>query len=225
MRHRSVTLLALLAANHRLGQPEVYRTVLMKQAFLAETIRPLYREWHRLFTFVRYHHGPYSEKVFQHLDILIFNGLVDVVSYASLRGRREARYKITAAGDSILQQIDTSEISHLATDLVWALQTLGIDRAGAISRLVYQEAEFARLFAKHTEEGIGASTKAPLPEVTAANNETLTILAVLEALRARKLDSRPEAATFTLSTREIVRLFLECLAIQVPRRRPLDNVL
>jgi hypothetical protein len=223
MRNRSVTLLALLAANDRLGQPEIYRTVLMKQTFLAETIRPLYQQWYRMFSFVRYYHGPYSEDVFQRLDVLIFNGLAEVTTFERLRGRLEARYKITSAGHSILDQIGATEISNLTLDLVWALQTLGIDRAGTISKLVYQEAEFARIFAKHTKDGVRADSKVPLPAVTAASNETFIMLAALQALRERKLEGRPDARTFTLSTREVVRIFLECLATQVPRPRPSEK--
>lgn len=219
MKNRSITLLALLAANDRLGHPEVHRTVLMKQAFLVETIRPLYRLWRRTFTFVRYYYGPYSEDVFQHLDTLIFNGLVNVTTFKHSRGRLEARYRITSAAHAILEKIDAKDIVELATDLVWALQTLGIDQAGTISKLVYQEAEFARIFAEHTESDIRAEEKAPLPDVTAANNETLTTLATLHELSVRKLDDDPGSLEFALPTREVVRIFLECLAIQAPRRR------
>lgn len=218
MRNRSVTLLSLLAANDRLGQPEVYRTVLMKQAFLAETIRPLYRLWRRTFTFVRYNYGPYSEDVFWHLDTLIFNGLVELTTFVRSRGRVEARYRITPAGHVILKKIDAKEFLELATDLVWALQTLGVDRAGTISKLVYQEAEFARIFADHADAGIRADTKVPLPDVTAASNETLTTLATLQELRGRKLDGHPNGLEFVLPTREVVRIFLECLAIQAPHQ-------
>ncbi len=224
MKNRSVTLLALLAANDRLGQPEVHRTSLMKQAFLAETIRPLYRQWRRTFAFVRYRYGPYSEEVFQRLDTLIFNGLAEVATFDLLRGRIEARYRITSAGRFILKQVDANEIAELATDLVWALQTLGIDQASTISKLVYQEAEFARIFAEHTEAGIRAEAKVPLPVVTAANNETLITLATLQELRKRKVDGHPDGEKFVLPTREAVRLFFECLAIQVPRQRRNEQV-
>jgi len=133
----AVVTLLTFAANDRLGQPEVHRTTLMKQAFLAETIRPLYRQWRRTFAFVRYRYGPYSEEVFQRLDTLIFNGLAEVATFDLLRGRIEARYRITSGGRFILKQVDANEIAELATDLVWALQTLGIDQAGTISKLVY----------------------------------------------------------------------------------------
>jgi uncharacterized protein YwgA len=224
MKDRAVTLLALLDANDRLGQPEIYRTVLMKQAFLAETIRPLYRQWRRLFTFVRYLYGPYSEDVFYRLDVLIFNGLAEVTSFERTRGRLEARYKITEAGRHILSQIDANEISQLATDLVWALQTLGIEQAGTIAKLVYQEAEFARLFAQHAKAGISASAKVQLPTVTSANNETLITLATLQGLRDQHLQSQPGSDEFMLPARELVRLFLEYLAIQVPRRGRSEQV-
>lgn len=223
MKNRSVTLLSLLAANDRLGQPEIHRTVLMKQAFLAETIRPLYRLWRQTFTFVRYNYGPYSEDVFQRLDTLIINGLVDVATFKRSRGRLEARYRITSAGRAILETIKANEIIELATDLVWALQTLGIDQARTISKLVYQEAEFARIFAEHSKSGIRAQEKIPLPDVTAANNETLTILATLQELRGRKLNGKPRGLEFSLPTREVVRVFLECLAIQVPHQGQSDQ--
>jgi DNA-binding PadR family transcriptional regulator len=219
MTNRSVTLLALLAADDRLGQPEVHRTVLVKQAFLAETIRPLYGQWLRTFPFVRYFYGPYSADVFLCLDTLIFNGLVEVTTAVRRGGRVEARYRITPAGHVVLGQIEAGEITSLATDLVWALQTLGVDRVSAISKLVYQEAEFARIFAQHTETGIGPENKVPLPSITSANNETFVTLATLRELQQQRTRGKQDAETFTLPSREVVRVFLESLARQVPRGR------
>lgn len=223
MKHRSVTLLALLDANDRLGQPEVYRTVLMKQAFLAETIRPLYRLWRQTFAFVRYFYGPYSEDVFQRLDILIFHGLAEVTSFGRSRGRLEARYRITSLGRATLGKISAGQISELATDLVWALQTLGVDQAGTIAKLVYQEPEFARIFAEHKEAGVQAVTRVPLPNVTEANNETLTMLATLQSLLEQQLLGYKDGKRFVMPTREVVRLFLGCLATRVPRRQRSDQ--
>lgn len=223
MKNRSATLLALLAANDHLRQPEVHRTMLVKQAFLAETIRPLYRLWHQTFSFVRYNYGPYSEDLFHCLDTLIFSGLVEVTAMERHRGRVEARYKITAAGHNILGQIAANEITELAYDLVWALQSLGVDQSTTICKLVYQEAEFARIFAQHTEAGIGPETRVPLPTVTAVNNETFVTLATLQELRQRQSGDGTKEDAFTLSSREVVRLFLRRLAMQVPRRNPAES--
>ena len=170
MKNRSFTLLALLGANDRLGQPAVHRTTLVKQAFLAETIHPLYRVWLQTFSFVRYFYGPYSDDVFDRLDTLIFNGLVDVTTANHQGGRIEARYKISQAGHKLLRHFEATNITALATDLVWALQTLGVEQATTICKLVYQEAEFARIFAQHNQEGIGPETKVPLPAITTADN-------------------------------------------------------
>lgn len=217
MNNRSVTLLALLAANDHLQQPEVHRTTLMKLAFLTDTIRPLYRIWCQIFPFVRYNYGPYSEDVFYQLDTLIFNGLVQVTTMQCRGGRTEARYKITAAGHAALSRIDAEEIIDLTHDLVWALQSLGIEQATTITKLVYQEAEFARIFADHINSGIGPEEKMPLPSVTAANNETLSILMIL-----RELVQLPNGDEFgfeiNFTPREVVRIFLRSLAMQVPHR-------
>jgi len=217
MKHRSFILLALLSANDRLGQPEVGRTTLVKQAFLAETIRPLYRLWLQSFGFVRYYYGPYSEELFDRLDTLIFNGLVEVTAAQRRGGKLEARYRITQAGHQLLDQFSRSDIISLATDLVWGLQSLGVEQASAICKLVYQEAEFARLFAQHNQEGTGPETKVPLPTVTAANNETFTTLAALRALQPGAGEPVP--------SREIVRLFLLSLALQVPRVQRTQGVI
>jgi uncharacterized protein YwgA len=214
MKGRSFTLLALLSANDQLGQPAVHRTTLVKQAFLAETIRPLYRIWLQTFGFFRYYYGPYSEDVFDRLDTLIFSGLVEVTATERRRGKVEARYRISDAGHRLLDQFGPSEITTLAIDLVWALQSLGVEQAGTICKLVYQEAEFARIFAQHNQEGIGPETKVPLPSVTAANNETFTTLATLQELQRRP--GADLSATESLPSREIVRLFLLSLALQVP---------
>ena len=149
MKNRSLTLLALLAANDRLGQTAVHRTTLVKQAFLAETIRPLYRIWLQTFQFVRYYYGPYSDDVFYRLDTLIFNGLVVVITGERRAGQFEARYKISEAGHNLLNLIDAPDIIELATDLIWALQALGVEKASTICKLVYQEAEFDRIFTQH----------------------------------------------------------------------------
>jgi len=215
MKDRSITLLALLSANDRLGQPAVHRTTLVKQAFLAETIRPLYRIWLRMFNFFRYNHGPYSDDIFERIDTLVFSGLVEVESYHRRGGRTEARYKITAAGHRLLDEIGPDEITSLATDLIWGLQSIGVEQAGSICKLVYQEAEFARIFARHSEQGIGPETKVPLPSVTAANNETFVTLASLQELQNHREADGHEP----LPSREIVRMFLLSLALQVPGAR------
>lgn len=213
MKSRSFVLLALLAASDRLGEPPIHRTTLVKQAFLAETIRPLYRLWLRTFGFVRYHYGPYSEEIFQRLDTLIFNGLVRVTMMQRTAGRVEARYQITAAGHRALEHFAESDVVQLAVDLVWALQALGVEQASTICRLVYQEAEFARIFAQHSQRGIGPETKVPLPAITEAENETFVTLAILQELQIS-----PSGRTGTspqLPPRELVRLFLLSLARQV----------
>lgn len=214
MKNRTFLVLTLLAANDRWGQPNVHRTVLVKQAFLAETIRPLYRVWLQTFGFVRYKFGPWAEEIFECVDALIFNGLVEVVDAQRRLGQLEARYRITAAGQRVMARFADSEIVGLSRDLVWALQSLGIEQAGTMCKLVYEEAEFARLFARHQEEGIGPEAKVPLQMVTTANNETFAILATLqELLRPLK---QPNG---TLPSREVVRIFLRSLAAQIPAHK------
>jgi len=215
MTNRSFILLSLLAANDRLGEDPVRRTTLVKQAFLADTIRPLYRVWLRSFSFVRYYYGPYSDEIFQRLDTLIFNGLVTVTRLERSGGRIEARYQISEAGRRLLEHFADSVIVSLASDLIWALQALGVTQASTICKLVYQEAEFARLFAQHTDEGIGPETRVPLPPVTSSDNETFVTLATLEQLQ---LFPSGHASLPALPTREMVRLFLLSLAHRIPRR-------
>lgn len=216
MKNRATTLLALLAANDRLGQLEIHRTVLVKQAYLAETIRPIYCQWLRSFSFVRYQHGPWSEDIFPHLDVLIFNGLVDVSAVKFMPGRTEARYRITSLGHDILQRVGSNEILKLAFDLVWALQALGIERASTICKLVYEEAEFARIFAQHKQENIGPESKVPLPSITAANNETFVTLATVQAILQSSAKIESTAKPFNLPSREVVRIFLSSLGQQIP---------
>lgn len=211
MKNRSTTVLAILAANDQLGQSAVRRTVLVKQVFLADTIRPLYRVWIRAFSFVRYYYGPFSDDIFESLDTLIFNGLVEVTAFERRAGKSEARYKITPVGHEILKQIGAPEIVALSTDLVWALQCLGVEQAGTICKLVYEEAEFSRIFSQHNQQGIGAETRVPLPSVTNADNETFIALAALQELR--KLPGTNRRPAPPVKSREIVRLFLQSLAM------------
>lgn len=214
MKNRSFILLALLSANDRLGEPAVHRTMLVKQAFLAETIRPLYRLWLKTFTFVRYNYGPYSDDFFHRLDTLIFSGLVEVTVMEKRAGQVEARYRITSAGNRLMEQFGKHEIVNLAMDLIWALQSLGVRQASTICKLVYQEAEFSKIFTHHIKEGISAATKVPLPVITDANNETFTEMATLQELQYTPGTDR--SVVKPLPMREIVRLFLMSLALQVP---------
>lgn len=210
-------LLALLGANDALGRPDVHRTVLVKQAFLAETVRPLYRQWRQTFAFVRYHFGPYSDDIFRRLNVLIFHGLVEVTMVDHRGGRVEAKYRISQGGHEIVRQVIPSEIMELATDLVWALQSLGVSTAGAICKLVYQEAEFARIFGEHSEAGIGPESKVPLPSITSANNQTFLILAILHEFQRRQAQPEQPNHTFSLESREVLRVFLQHLANAIPR--------
>jgi len=223
MNNRCVTVLSILSAHKHLGAAQVRRTPLMKEVFLVETIRPLYRHWTKAFSFVRYLYGPYCEGVFHALDMLIFHGLVEVIAFESTRGRVEAEYRITETGSSILNTVGAWQQKELASDLIWALQALGIAQAKSITRLVYQEPAFVRILAEHGESGVSAYAKTPIPAVTSANNETLTILATLQQLihkpRIKGEETKAELATFQLPTREVVRLFLETLAQSVPRQR------
>jgi hypothetical protein len=207
MTNRSTLVLAILAANDRLGQSEIHRTWLVKQVYLAETIRPLYRMWRQAFAFVRYYYGPYSDDIFFALDTLIFNGLAEVTKHQLRGGRVEATYKVTRAGSDLVDQVVPQEFKQLGSDLVWALQTLGVQNVGAICRLVYREAEFAKIFSSHLNAGISAETKVSIPSVTEANNETFLTLALLQ-----RLQMTDGAADFNLPSREIVRIFFENLA-------------
>jgi DNA-binding PadR family transcriptional regulator len=195
--------------------------MLVKQAFLAETIRPLYHIWLQTFPFVRYFHGPYSQDIFTRLDTLIFNGLVQVTAVEHRGARTKAQYRVTPAGHHLVERFGDQDIVHLATDLIWALQSLGIEQAGTICKLVYQEAEFARIFAQHNQQGIGPETKVPLPIVTSADNETFRSLAILQELQYLPGARRADAPK--LLSREVVRLFLQSLVLQLRRtERPQD---
>jgi hypothetical protein len=216
MKNRSFTLLALLAASDRLGEPAVHRTTLVKQAFLAETIRPLYRIWIKTFEFVRYKHGPWSDHIFDLLDPFIFGGFVEVTKAERRSGRFQACYRITDAGHSLLERFEAPDIKELAMDLIWALQSLGIEQSNTICKLVYQEAEFARIFASQEEKGIGPEARVCLPAITDAGNETFMILSVLQ-----ELTHKPGIGPSTeqvLPSREVVRLFLQLLATRIPRQ-------
>lgn len=215
MNNRCLVLLALLGANRRFGQPPVPRTVLVKQTFLTETLRPLYHYWYRTFSFERYYHGPFTGDIFHRLEVLICNGLVQVDSSSWSRGRHFATYSITDRGAILLQAFAETEIVHLADDIVWGLQAIGVEQAGAICKLVYQEAEFARMLEAHNAQGIAAGDRIPLPAVTSSANATLEVLLVIRHLSRRISDNAPE-----LSAREMVRSYLQILADRV---RATDN--
>lgn len=213
MKAKAIALLSLLGAAG-LDSPGVSRTVLVKQAFLYETVRPLYSQWIRTFRFIRYLYGPYDSEIFQLLDALIFNGLVEVISEKRRGGRTEAQYRITEAGLNFLRNPVYQKHREFGSDLVWALQTLGVDNASAICRLVYREAEFARIFATHELEGVSATAKVPLPVITSANNATFLALSLLIQLDKGEISKD----VTKLHPREILRVFLKYLAQNSARK-------
>ena len=216
MRKRSTLLLALLHANDCLGQPAVHRTTLVKQVFLAETIRPIYLVWHQFFSFYRYNHGPYSHKIFERTDTLVFSGFIEVASFKRQGGKTEARYQITPDGTALLKQTSNTKILDLATDLVWALQSLGVEQAGTICKLVYQESEFANIFERHLAKGIGAEAKTKLPPITSRNNRTFATLTALLNLSQNQAN---QGSGSPIPPREIVRVYLQYLFSRIPDLR------
>jgi hypothetical protein len=106
---------------------------------------------------------------------------------------------------------------------VWALQALGVEQASTICRLVYQEAEFARIFAQHSQRNIGPETKVPLPTITEKDNETFVTLAILQELQISP--SSGTGASPQLPSRELVRLFLLSLAGQITRQNAGNSAL
>jgi hypothetical protein len=210
MKNRSTMILALLEANGQFHTPEVHRTMLVKQAFLVETLRPVYQIWLRTFPFIRYRYGPYAEEIFHELDALIFNGLVAVHKFEKDGGRIEARYGITEFGKRNLRDLGGSELVALSSDLVWALESLGIDQVTKICGLVYKEPEFAQLLTREREQGRGPEDRLPLPAVTDANNQTFLTLALIEGILQRQ--STRIGGHLRLSSREVVRIYLQILS-------------
>jgi len=214
MKNRSFVLLSILYANYRLGEPEVRRTMLVKQAFLSELLRPLYRVWTQTFSFVRYLYGPYSDEIFQRLDTLVFSGLVEVVAFEQRGANVEARYCITRSGSRVMQKFDEFELVQLSIDLIWALQSLGVERVGTICKLVYREAEFSKLFAEHKEMAISARARCPLPVITAKGNDTFAEMAAIEQMSSTIKNADGQFLE-DLQTRELVRMFLISLSRKV----------
>jgi hypothetical protein len=207
MRVRAITLLSLLNANAEFGQPDLDRTTLVKQAFLVENLRPLYDIWIKTFSFVRYNYGPFSDEVFYQLDTLIFNGLVDVIKYQKSGGRIEAQYMITSSGAVKLKRFAPSEMIALTNDLVWSLQSIGVNQATKICKLVYEEPDFANVLEDDLQQGRGPQNRTPLLSVPIAENQSfqyLTTLAAVNSLTTNE-DGR-------LSPRDLVRVYLELLA-------------
>jgi len=212
MKARAITLLSLLRSNNRWGNHETDRTTVIKQAFLAENLKPLYDVWFQTFSFVRYNYGPFADDVFQQLDTLIFNGLVEVTRYRRSSGRIEARYVITEFGTHHVNQFAPSEISALTDDLVWALQSIGITKATWLCKLVYQEPEFVTVLENDAGRGVGPEHRTPLPAVLDATNMTFQYLTSIKGLDRLR---RRENGDTSLSPRELVRVYLELLAARI----------
>lgn len=210
MKTRAITLLSLLKANSSCGQAEIDRTTLVKQAFLVENLKPLYDIWSETFSFVRYNYGPYTEDIFYQLDTLIFNGLVDVTKFHKAAGRIEAQYRITPFGAENFERFVPSEIGALTDSVVWALQSIGIDQASKICKLVYQEPEFVNLLEQDLERGVGPENRTVLATAPNAGNRTFQYLTTIAGVS--RLARRENGG---LSPREFVRVYLELLASNI----------
>lgn len=210
---RTTTIISLLAAASRLGEPPLGRTAIVKLSYLAEILRPSYQLWSRAFDFVRYHYGPYADDILQKVDFLVFHGLVRVSSYNEAPQGPHVTYVITSEGlDTVikLQQVNQAKIIYsLSEDIVWSLQSIGIKTTATdLCRLVYNEPAFADISLHAERDDISTSAKIPLPIVHDSDHPSFRIQAVLSGLQS---DRREDID----SPRDLVLRFINYLVFQI----------
>ena len=210
MGDRNATILHLLAASVRLGEGPVGRTVLVKQTYLVEMLRPLYELYTSAYKFVRYRYGPYSKDIFRRLDQLVFHGLAEVVEFNIVEGKVKATYASTDSGLRLANKISCEPegelLASLCNDVIWSLQCLGIRSYRDIIRLVYNEPAYEQVNRQAIQQGIPDSEAVPLPKVHSEQHPSFRLQSVFSAIHAYRKAELP-------SPREIVRRYLYYLAI------------
>lgn len=210
MRDLTVTILHILSAASRLGGSPVGRTVLVKQIYLVELLRPSYELYTRAYDFFRYRHGPYSAEIFQRLDHLIFHGLVRVKDFGINGNRVQATYVATESGISASSTMTFNDRGrHLATlcqDVVWSLQCLGVRGYSDIVRLVYSEPAFDEVKTRAIREGLSDTAAVGLPDPQSPEHPSFRIQLLFRAIRRSRDTSLP-------APREIVRRYLQYLTV------------
>lgn len=204
---KGATLLHLIAACRRLGEPPIGRTTLIKMTYLCEVLRPAYELWARSFDFVRYYYGPYSSELLGYLDYLVFHGLVTVGSYARSDHGVIALYTASDDGLKASQQLkqrsDGQTLHALAEDVVWSLQVLGVRTAKQICDVVYAEPQFESVLRDAEARGIPAAAAAPLLTSQDPRHPAFRIQALL---RGRKVPLTP---------RQLVETYLRYIASHI----------
>lgn len=224
MASQTNTLLQIMAAADQLGASPLGRTAIVKLVYLSEMLRPTYRLWLRSYTYERHNYGPYSEKIFRRLDFLIFHGLVDVKIFQKNKGRTRATYNITNEGiekaSLFAEQPEGMLIRSLAEDLLWGLQTLGIETAGDFCRLVYSEPGFEYTTQQAERKAQQRSLRFTLPDVHTYKHPSFRLQAVIGVLHQDRFGEKT-------TPRDLVRTYLNFLALRSHRgevkRRALDN--
>lgn len=220
MANQSNTLLQIMAAADQLGTEPLGRTAIVKLVYLSEMLRPTYELWQRSYSYDRHYYGPYSDEIFRRLDFLIFHGLVDVKTFQKKPGRTQATYVITNSGVEMANRFANhpggGSIRSLAEDLIWGLQTLGIETAGDFCRLVYSEPGFEHTMRQAERRGQQGSDRFSLPDVHAYQHPSFRLQAVIEEFHQDRLGEQT-------SPRELVRTYLNFLAtrshqVEVGRR-------
>lgn len=203
---KGTTLLHIVAACRRLGEPPVGRTSLVKMTYLCEVLRPAYELWTQTFEFVRYHYGPYSRELLGYLDYLVFHGLVTVESYSRLDSGVVALYEASDEGmqasDELAQRSDGTTLHALAEDVVWTLQVLGVRTAKQICDVVYSEPQFESVLRDAEVRETPSSFATPLLSSQDPRHPAFRIQALLRGREA------------PLSPRQLVETYLRYIALR-----------
>ncbi len=205
------TVLHALVAARDLGVPGVGRTSLVKLAYLARVLAPVYSLWNEGLSFVRYHYGPYSPDVISSASFLVFHGLAEVQEYSRGNRRVKAFYAATEAGRELAvkqtQSRSGGSLYALAHDLIWSLQGRGIRSAKELCEVVYREPEFAAALEGSPSEPSSIQAAEELLSGLDPEHESFRVHATLEALMIRRRGEE-------VPPRDLVRLYVLALSHQ-----------
>jgi len=206
MKNKAHTLLLLLVANKELGEPAVGKTVIVKQLYLAELLRPSYRLWSKSFNYVNYFYGPYSKEVVGHLNVLVFHGLATCTHLSYSEAATKASFVATPRGCDLAQTFDQCTFS-LCRDLVLGLQALSSTTRAKLVDLVYAEPAFSEV-----RSDVKSPMGAHLLSGQDVKHHSFIIQRLIEAAQL-------ECGHSPLPPRELVLRFLKYLSVCAEGKR------
>jgi hypothetical protein len=214
---RSNEILYLFSGADTLNWPFISKIGVQKCLYLSEILSPLREIILSFLNFIYLHRGPYSKDVQNILDYLVSLDAIEVVSFTTIGGSAYVDYRITEAGESlvnnlVLYPVEKEKFDWISTvmkviDAYKGCYGLGKEFKGVdkIIDLVYQEPSFKDLWQR--------GAKGEIIPFGVENKLTLELLDFLKTVE-QKLPSKFDRNRYKLDLETILLSFFEYLYVE-----------